>query len=78
MVDATLGTEIQVITLENPETMKIEAGTQPNSILKLKGKGLPRQNSGRRGDQYVRIVVEIPKRISKDQKDILKEFSGLE
>ena len=78
MVDASLGTEIQVITLENPETMKIEAGTQPNSILKLKGKGLPRQNSGRRGDQYVRIVVEIPKRISKDQKDILKEFSGLE
>ena len=78
MVDATLGTEIQVITLENPETMKIEAGTQPNSILKLKGKGLPRQNSGRRGDQYVRIVVEIPKRISKDQKDLLKEFSGLE
>ena len=78
MVDATLGTEIQVITLENPETMKIESGTQPNSILKLKGKGLPRQNSGRRGDQYVRIVVEIPKRISKDQKDLLKEFSGLE
>ena len=76
MVDATLGTEIQVSTLENIEKMKIDSGTQPNSILKLKGKGLPRQNSSRRGDQYIRIVVEIPKKISKDQKDLLQEFKG--
>jgi len=74
MIDATLGTEIQVPTLENMEKMKIESGTQPNSILKLKGKGLPRQNSGQRGDQYVRVVVEIPKKISKEQKNILHEF----
>ena len=76
MIDATLGTEIQVSTLENIEKMKIDSGTQPNSILKLKGKGLPRQNSSRRGDQYIRIVVEIPKKISKDQKDLLQEFKG--
>ena len=74
MVEATLGTEIQVPTLEDIETMKIESGTQPNSILKLKGKGLPRQNSGQRGDQYIRVVVEIPKKISKEQKNILREF----
>ena len=57
MVDATLGTEIQVPTLENIEKMKIESGTQPNSILRLKGKGLPRQNSGRRGDQLSLIHI---------------------
>ena len=74
MVEATLGTEIQVPTLEDIETMKIESGTQPNSILKLKGKGLPRQNSGQRGDQYIRVVVEIPKKISKEQKNILHKF----
>ena len=74
MVEATLGTEIQVPTLEDIETMKIESGTQPNSILKLKGKGLPRQNSRQHGDQYVRVVVEIPKKISKNQKKFLKEF----
>ena len=74
MIDATLGTEIQVPTLESTEKMKIESGTQPNSILKLKGKGLPRQNSGQRGDQYIRVVVEIPKKISKEQKNILREF----
>ena len=76
MIDATLGTEIQVPTLESTEKMKIESGTQPNSILKLKGKGLPRQNSGQRGDQYIRVVVEIPKKISKEQKNILQEFEG--
>ena len=41
MIDATLGTEIQVKTLEDTEKLKIESGTQPNSILRLKGKGLP-------------------------------------
>ena len=74
MIDATLGTEIQVTTLDSKEKMKIESGTQPNSILKLKGKGLPKQNSNQRGDQYIRVVVEIPKKISKEQKNILDEF----
>ena len=74
MIDATLGTEIQVKTLEDTEKLKIESGTQPNSILRLKGKGLPGQNSRRRGDQYVRVVVEIPKKISKDQKNLLNQF----
>ena len=78
MVDATLGTEIQVPTLENIEKMKIDSGTQPNSILKLRNKGLPRQNSSRRGDQYIRVVVEIPKKISKEQKNILREFEELD
>ena len=78
MVNATLGTEIQVITLEESEKITIESGTQPNAILKLKGKGLPRQNSARRGDQYVRVVVEIPKKISKEQKNILHKFKESE
>ena len=74
MVDATLGTEIQVKTLEEMKKLNIDSGTQPNSILKLKGKGLPGQNSGKRGDQYVRVVVEIPKKISKDKKNLLNQF----
>jgi molecular chaperone DnaJ len=54
--------------------MKIDEGIQPNTILKIKGKGLPKLHSGRRGDQFVRVVVEIPKKLSKQQKNILKEF----
>ena len=74
MIDATLGTQIQVTTLDGSEKMKIDEGTQPNTILKIRGKGLPKLHSSRRGDQFVRIVVEIPKKLSKQQKSILKEF----
>ncbi|HEU03984.1 MAG TPA: molecular chaperone DnaJ, partial [Nitrosopumilus sp.] len=49
----------------------------PNTIIKLKGKGLQRQNSWGRGDQYVRLVVDIPKKLSKHQKKLLEEFKDL-
>ena len=74
MIDASLGTEIEVSTLDGREKLKINEGTQPNTILKIKGKGLPKLHSSRRGDQFVRIVVEIPKKLSKEQKNILKNF----
>lgn len=74
MIDAVLGKEVHVPTLEKSEKIKIEQGTQPNTIIKLKGKGLQRQNSWGRGDQYVRLVVDIPKKLSKHQKKLLEEF----
>jgi len=76
MVDASLGTEINVKTLEEIQKLKIESGTQPNSILKIKSQGLPSQNSNRRGDLFVHIVVEIPKKLSKQQKSLLDEFQN--
>ena len=78
MIDATLGTEIDVKTLEHSEKLKIESGTQPNSILKIKSQGLPSQNSNRRGDLFVHVVVEIPKKLSKQQKSLLDEFENLD
>ena len=77
MVDATLGTEIDVKTLEKTQKLKIESGTQPNSILKIKSQGLPSQNSNRRGDLFVHLVVEIPKKLSKQQKSLLDDFQNL-
>lgn len=74
MVDAALGREIIVPTLDGTEKIKVESGSQPNTIIKLKGKGLLRMNSKNRGDQYVRIVVNIPKKLSKHQKNLLDEF----
>ena len=76
MVEATLGKTFEVPTLEKLEKIKVEAGTQPNTIIKLKSKGLPHQNSRGRGDQYVRMVVNIPKKISKQQKKLLEEFEN--
>ena len=76
MIDATLGTEIIVKTLEKTQNLKIESGTQPNSIIKIKSQGLPSQNSNRRGDLFVHLVVEIPKKLSKQQKSLLDEFQN--
>ncbi|MDX1441544.1 MAG: molecular chaperone DnaJ [Nitrosopumilaceae archaeon] len=74
MVEAALGSEIKVPILNGSEKIKVESGSQPNTIIKLKGKGLPRLNSRGRGDQYVRIVVNIPKKLNKHQKNLLEEF----
>ena len=74
MVDAALGKDIVVPTLDGSEKIKVESGSQPNTIIKLKGKGVPHLNSRGRGDQYVRIVVNIPKKLSKHQKNLLDEF----
>lgn len=74
MVDATLGCDIVVPTLDGTEKIKVESGSQPNTIIKLKGKGVPSLGSRGRGDQYVRIVVNIPKKLSKHQKNLLDEF----
>ena len=74
MVDAALGKSLEVPTLDGTEKIKAEPGTQPNTIIKLKGKGVPTIHSRSRGDQYVRLVVNIPKKLSKDQKNILQDF----
>lgn len=74
IADACLGTSIEVPTLEKPEKIKIEEGTQPNAIVKLKGKGLPHAGSRGRGDQYVRLVVEIPTKLDKHQKELLQKL----
>lgn len=74
MIDATLGKTIIVYTLEGAEKITVEQGTQPNSIIKLKGKGLPNHGGRGRGDQYVRFVVNIPSKLAKQQKKILEEF----
>lgn len=74
MADAALGRGIVVPTLEGTEKLKVEPGSQPNTIIKLRGKGVPQMGSRGRGDQYVRIVVNVPKKLSKRQKGLLEEF----
>ncbi len=74
MIDAVLGKTIVVPTLERTEKLTVEQGTQPNSIIKLKGKGLPNIGGRGRGDQYVRLAVNIPSKLDKRQKKILEEF----
>ncbi|MGE3858477.1 MAG: molecular chaperone DnaJ [Nitrososphaeraceae archaeon] len=70
-----LGTEIKIPTLHGNEKLKIAAGTQTNTILKLKGKGLPRYGTYGKGDQLVRVQVKIPNHITEKQKFLLKELN---
>jgi len=74
MIDAALGCEIIVPTLEGTEKIKVSSGSQPNTIIKLKGKGVTHINYRGKGDQFVRIVVNIPQKLSKHQKNLLDEF----
>ena len=74
ITDASLGKNLEVPTLEGFSKITVEPGSQPNTIIKLKGKGLPGRGYRGHGDQYVRLVVNVPKKLNKHQKDLLKEF----
>lgn len=73
-VEAALGAELQVPTLEGDVKYNMPAGTQPGKVFKLKNKGIDRLNSIGKGDEYVRIVVDIPTSLTHEQKELLKEF----
>ncbi len=74
--DALLGTQIQIPTLDGKDLkLKIPAGTQHNAKMRLKGFGLPEIKKGHRGDLYARILVKIPKRLSKKQKAVIQELA---
>ncbi|MBR6743529.1 MAG: molecular chaperone DnaJ [Clostridia bacterium] len=71
---AALGAEIVVPTLDGKVKFNIHEGTQPGEQFKLRDKGIKRLNSSGKGDQYVIIAVEVPKDLSREQKQKLKEF----
>lgn len=75
--DAVLGGEVEVPTLAGKAKLKIDPGTQPGKLLKMKGKGLGRLNYGGNGDQIIKINVEVPKKINSREKELLKELSEL-
>ncbi|NLL31521.1 MAG: molecular chaperone DnaJ [Clostridiales bacterium] len=74
MGHAALGVEVTVPTVDGDVKYKIPAGTQSGTLFRLKGKGVPRVNSSGRGDQYVKVIVDIPKNLNEKQKDALRAF----
>ncbi len=76
-VKAALGGEITVPTLKEKARIKIPAGTQSNTIFRLKGRGMYKIGTKQRGNEYVKIIVETPKRMSNEQKKLLLEFAKL-
>jgi len=76
--DSILGTAVEIPTIENKVKVKIEAGTQPGKILRLRGKGLPDVNGYGRGDLMVKINVWVPNNVTKDEKKILEKLQASE
>ncbi|MFA5236112.1 MAG: molecular chaperone DnaJ [Bacilli bacterium] len=73
-VDAALGLDIEVPTVYGNVLLKVPAGTQPDKVLKLKGKGVNDLRGGNPGDQYVHLKVATPTNLSRRQKELLEEF----
>jgi molecular chaperone DnaJ len=71
---AALGAELEIPTLEGKVTMKLPAGTQPGRVFRLRGKGLPAFGGVGKGDQLVRISVEVPGELSERQRALLTEL----
>lgn len=74
-VQAAMGAEIEVPTIEGKKAkLKIPAGTQPGTVFRMAGKGIPHLNGYGTGDQDVKVNVEVPKKLSKKQKELLQQF----
>lgn len=74
LVQAIFGDTIEIPTLKDPLKVRIKPGTQPNTLVRLRGQGIKDINGYRQGDFYIRLFVEIPTKLSSRQKDLLKQL----
>ncbi len=75
VAQATLGAEVEIPTVDGPAKLKIPPGTQPGKVLRLRGKGVPHLRGNGRGDQLVVINVEIPTRLSNEQRQLFEKLA---
>ena len=72
---AALGAEITVPTLEKKVTYKVPPGTQPNTVFRIKGKGVKNVRTGREGDLYVEVTLEVPNKLNARQKRAIEDMA---
>ena len=75
-VDATLGGELEIPTIDGKVKYNLPAGTQGDTTFRLKGKGIPRLNKSGRGDQYVTVNIQVPTNLSAEAKSALRAFDS--
>lgn len=73
--EAVMGTEVDVPTLVGKARLKIDSGTASGKLLKMRDKGIKHLNHSGRGDQIVRVLVNIPQKLSNKEKELLKELA---
>ena len=74
IVQASLGAEVEVPTLDGKVKYKVPESTQTGTVFRLRGKGIPHLNGTGRGDQFVTVEVEVPKNLTSKQKELLRQF----
>lgn len=77
VAQAALGTEVAIETFDGSQTIRIPEGTQPGAQFKLKSLGVPHLNSRARGDLYVHVDVQVPKKLTREQRKLLEELQVL-
>ncbi len=75
---ACLGGEVEVPTLKSSVKMRVPSGTPTNKVFKLKGKGMPSLHGRSQGDEYVKVIVQVPTKLTSEEKKLLEEFRRLE
>lgn len=75
---AVLGGEVSVPTIEGDIRLRIHPGTQPGTLIRLRGQGVKGVYQDRRGDQYVRVLVTIPEKLSWEERDLFKRLAEIE
>lgn len=75
LLQGILGDEIEVKTVYDKVRLKIPAGTQSGKVFKLKGYGMPRLNTEQRGDHYLKIILDVPHKLSKKEKELYAELA---
>jgi molecular chaperone DnaJ len=73
---AALGTSVKVDTLDGQEDVEVPAGTQPGTVITLRGRGMPSLRRGRPGDQHIVVNVVIPRKLNAEQRQMLEEFGA--
>ncbi|MGA8296205.1 MAG: DnaJ C-terminal domain-containing protein, partial [Acidimicrobiales bacterium] len=76
MTQAALGTELVVTTLDGDEAISIPPGTQSGKVIRLRGRGVPQVRGRGRGDLHVRVFVDTPTELTKDQEQLLRELAA--
>ncbi len=76
--EAALGAEIEVPTLTGNVKLKVPSGTQGGTVFRLKGRGVKDINSSRHGDEFVRVFVQVPEKVSKEERELLEKLAKLD
>ena len=73
---AALGAVVPVPTLDGELKLKVQPGTQSGTLIRLRGQGMPRLQARGRGDQYVRLIINVPSHLTRRQRQLLEEFES--